>query len=182
MIADCINYSVVMNAHPHRRSAAFTALNLEQNLLTSAKRRDNWRNDPRIGFENQLNNDYYRNNEWDRGHIVRRANAALGDSQQQAQRASNETFYYSNSCLQHANLNQDEWLALEDWVKALDLVIKPGELRVIGPVLPLQLANKGDVIIPLDNNGSRIDWVNYTKRMVEEGIPVLSVSPRDTLV
>ena len=27
--------------------------------------------------------------------------------------------YYSNACLQHMNLNQDEWLEVEDWVKDL---------------------------------------------------------------
>ncbi len=115
-IADYIHYSVVMNANKHRRSPVFVALNIDQNKHKKTDRSNRWKIDSRIGFENQLNNEYYKRNDWDRGHMARRTTAAWGDSGQAAQRASNETFYYSNSCLQHANLNQDEWLNLEDWV------------------------------------------------------------------
>jgi len=38
-----------------------------------------------------------------------------------AKHASDDTFFFSNACLQHANFNQDEWLALENWVKELDV-------------------------------------------------------------
>lgn len=96
-------------------------LNIDQELLKSTKRSNRWRIDPRIGFENQLDNDYYVNNPWDRGHMARRASAGWGSTQRDAQYASDETFYYSNSTLQHENLNQDEWLRLEEWVYSLKL-------------------------------------------------------------
>ena len=80
-----------------------------------------WDTDSRIGDEHQLNNDYYANNPWDRGHLARRASTAWGDSRRDALRASDETFYYSNAALQHKNFNRDEWVALEDWVKDLKL-------------------------------------------------------------
>ncbi|WP_235869505.1 DNA/RNA non-specific endonuclease [Veronia nyctiphanis] len=70
---------------------------------------------------NQLDNAYYANNPLDRGHLARRSTAAWGDSRSDAQRASNETFYFTNAALQYDTLNQDEWLSLENWVKSLDL-------------------------------------------------------------
>lgn len=121
VIADYIHYSVVMNRSNEKRSPAFVALNINQNQHLQTDRTNRWKTDPRIGFDNQLDNEYYRNNPWDKGHMARRTTAAWGESQLQAQRASNETFYYTNACLQHANINQDEWLALEDWVFDLKL-------------------------------------------------------------
>ncbi len=127
------NYSIVMNKASEKRAAIIVCFNLNQNLLKETARSDRWRIDPRIGFAHQLNNDYYARNDWDRGHMARRASAAWGQSQRDAQYAADETFYYSNSCLQHMNLNQDEWLALEDWVKDLNLD-KDGKISVFaGP-------------------------------------------------
>lgn len=121
MIADYIHYSLVMNGHEDKRSAAFVALNIDRTKYKRTRRGDDWRIDPEIGGQFQLNNDYYRSNPWDRGHMARRTTTAWGDTVREAQNADDETFYYSNSCLQHANLNQDEWLALEDWVADLAL-------------------------------------------------------------
>lgn len=117
--AGYVNYTIVTNKA--LRSPIFVALNIDQNQLKDSERRDNWQIDTRIGAEFQLNNDYYYNNPWDRGHLARRASASWGSSIREAQRASDETFYYSNASLQHANFNQDEWLALENWVLKLSL-------------------------------------------------------------
>lgn len=128
------NYSVIMNSSSDKRSPVIVCLNIDQNQLKRTRRSDRWRVDPRIGFENQLDNDYYARNPWDRGHMARRTSAAWGSTLRDAQYASDETFYYSNSTLQHANLNQDEWLGLEDWVYALDLD-KDGRITSIsGPI------------------------------------------------
>ncbi len=112
-------YTIITNRV--RRSPILAALNIDQNQLKSVDRNDNWRIDTRIGADFQLNNDYYRSNPWDRGHLARRASAAWGPTRREAKRASDETFYYSNATLQHANFNQDEWLALENWVFDLKL-------------------------------------------------------------
>lgn len=120
-IADYVHYSLVMNGADERRSAAYVALNIDQSKFKTTSRSDRWRIDTRINKECQLDNAYYQNNDWDRGHLARRATAAWGDNPIEAQRASNETFYYTNACLQHVNLNRDEWLGLEDWVYDLNL-------------------------------------------------------------
>jgi DNA/RNA endonuclease G (NUC1) len=87
--ADYINYTVVTNAK--FRAPLYVALNVDQNKLKDTKRTDKWNLDWRIGGEFQLNNEYYRDNPWDRGHMARRANAAWGETQRDAQRASDQT-------------------------------------------------------------------------------------------
>jgi len=119
ILADYANYTIAM--HATFRTLLYAALNVDQDQFQQTARSDNWRIDSRIGAENQLDNSYYRNNPWDRGHLARRATAGWGATRRQAQRAADETFYFSNAALQHANLNQDEWLALEEWVFNLDL-------------------------------------------------------------
>ncbi len=104
-----------------RRAPILAALNIDQNQLKTVDRTDRWRIDSRVGDAFQLDNDYYKSNPWDRGHLAMRSNAAWGDTSREAKRASDETFYYSNATLQHANFNQDEWLELETWVKNLNL-------------------------------------------------------------
>ena len=117
--ADYANYTVAM--HRRFRTLLFAGLNVDQNLLKKTERSDRWRIDTRIGVEYQLDNAYYYDNPWDRGHLARRATAGWGETEKAAQRAADETFYYSNASLQHRNFNQDEWLALEDWVLNLEL-------------------------------------------------------------
>lgn len=92
--------------------------NGDQDKIRSAKR-GKWNIDERVG-DFQLDNEFYRSNPWDRGHLARRSSAAWGDSDEEAKEASDATMFYTNAVLQHENLNQDEWLALEDWVKMLE--------------------------------------------------------------
>jgi len=130
--ADYLNYTVAM--HARLRTPVFAALNIDQTKIKRVSRTNNWRIDTRIGSEFQLNNDYYRSNPWDRGHLARRATAAWGDTGRQAKHASDDTFFYSNASLQHANFNQDEWLALEDWVKDLGIDDTNKLNSISGPV------------------------------------------------
>jgi endonuclease G len=120
-VFDYPTYSLVMNGNAIKRSPLIVCLNIDQTKFQSTSRSDRWRIDPRIGAENQLDDAYYANNFWDRGHMAERMSAAWGDTAREAQIAADETFFFSNSCLQHENLNQDEWLALEDWVHTLNL-------------------------------------------------------------
>lgn len=130
--AEYPNYAVVTDKD--KRSPMFAVLLIDGAQKKTTRRSNNWRIDTRIGREFQLDNSYYTHNRWDRGHMARRDSAGWGPTQQAAQRASDETFYYSNACLQHENLNQDEWLMLEDW--AADLAVNAGRRVVVftGPV------------------------------------------------
>lgn len=130
--ADYLHYSVA--THRKFRTPLFAALNIDQNQLKQVKRSDRWRIDSRIGADYQLNNDYYRSNPWDRGHLARRSSSSWGHTVSEARRASDETFYFSNASLQHANFNQDEWLELENWVLGLTLDNNNKVNSVSGPV------------------------------------------------
>lgn len=110
-VLDYIHYSLVM--HKRRRTALFTAHNIDNATLRSVKR-TGWDLDRRINDAYQIGPSVYKSNPWDRGHLVRRAAVAWG-SGSEAKDASDSTFYYTNSALQHENFNQDEWLELENW-------------------------------------------------------------------
>src|SRR5712671_448095 len=126
------NYAVTTDKK--HRAPAFAVLHIDQKKFQKTTRSDNWQIDTRVGAEWQLDNSYYANNPWDKGHMADRESAGWGSSLREAQVAADETFFYSNACLQHMNLNQDEWLALEQWIMELKLV-KNGRVTVFtGPV------------------------------------------------
>ena len=114
--ADYPTFTLVMNSQ--RRSAAFVALNINQKLL-GGRGKKRWAYDSRIASRFQLDNDYYRNNRWDRGHLARRASAAWGRNTAEKNRHSRETYYWTNAALQHQWFNPDEWLGVEEWVRSL---------------------------------------------------------------
>jgi endonuclease G len=59
--------------------------------------------------------------------------------------------------------------------------LRPGESLVLKGLEPLRLANKGGVIKLFNADNERIDWVNYTDKMVMSGKPVHFLAPRNTL-
>ncbi|MCD4782663.1 MAG: DNA/RNA non-specific endonuclease [Candidatus Eremiobacteraeota bacterium] len=107
------HFSVVMNKD--RKLAFFTAHNVDGKTLQSGIKRIGWKIDDTIGDENQLGNEIYKNNDLDRGHMVRRIAVAWGE-RGEAKRASDDSFYYPNAAPQHARLNQKTWLSLENWL------------------------------------------------------------------
>ena len=111
-VIDYIHFSLVM--HRDRKSALYTAHNIDNSQRQSVGR-TGWNLDPRIERKFQTGEAAYANNDWDRGHLVRRAAVAWG-TPERADAASDSTFYYTNAALQHEKFNQDEWLALENWV------------------------------------------------------------------
>jgi len=109
---DYIHYSVIMNKQT--KQPLVTAFNLDQSKFQMTSRGDNWKRDSRIRDEDQLENHYYKHNDWDKGHMVMRNNTAWGDTKHEAQLADEESFYYTNAAFQHKNMNRDEWLSLEE--------------------------------------------------------------------
>jgi endonuclease G len=103
------HFSVVMNKM--RRLPFYTAVNIDGSQLKTVPRQDRWLTDSRIRRDHQLGNEAYVNNDLDRGHMVRRLDPVWGKD---AELANSDTFVYTNSALQHKDLNRREWVALEN--------------------------------------------------------------------
>lgn len=110
-VLDYNHFSIVQNKE--RKQCFFTACNIDGHQSQQVKRSGSWCFDGRIPIEHQLGNDAYERNDIDKGHMVRRLDPAWGSS---ARLGSSDTFVYTNSALQHGNLNKQEWLRLEDHV------------------------------------------------------------------
>ena len=107
------HFSVVMCQS--RRLCYFTAVNIDGNQSVNLRRADAWFLDPRIPADAQTGNELYRNNNLDRGHMVRRLDPVWGPPAV-ARAANDDTFFYTNACPQHADLNQRTWNDLEDYL------------------------------------------------------------------
>ncbi|WP_157431060.1 DNA/RNA non-specific endonuclease [Actinomadura macra] len=130
------HFSVVM--HRHRKLALFTASNIDGSHAKRPRRTsDRWIFDPRLPIEEQTGERVYRNNDLDRGHLVRRLDPAWGTTDIEARAAEDDTFHFTNSTPQHHafNAGQTLWLGLEDYVlnnaDNLDLAVSV----FTGPVL-----------------------------------------------
>jgi endonuclease G len=115
---DYMHYSLIM--HATRRVAIVAAHNVDASRSVRVKGGLTWRLDERAG-EHQLGPETYHANQLDKGHLVRREDVLWG-SVSEAKLANRATYFYTNAAPQHQNFNQDEWVALEDWVldKATD--------------------------------------------------------------
>lgn len=144
--SDHAHFTIVMNEHT--RQLIYSAYNIDQNQFrgkVKGEGKRSWRNDKAVGAENQLDNDYYKDrtgpngkkikNPYDRGHMVMRFNNMWGATDAESDKAGKATFVYSNSSLQHENLNRDEWKEVElEIVRKLD-VSANGRLAVFtGPI------------------------------------------------
>ena len=86
---------------------------------------DKWFRDQRIPLESQLTREDYGDPEIDRGHMVRRedpnwdpAATSPTDVTPRAKLANDDTFHYTNSALQHSQMNQGKqlWQGLENYI------------------------------------------------------------------
>lgn len=101
------HYSVIMNGA--RRLAFVCAVNFEGEAKVNHPRDkggDRWFFDPRIRKENQAGEELYAGNPLDRGHLVRRADAAWGGTKKEAKQANDDTFHFTNCSPQHEVYNQ----------------------------------------------------------------------------
>lgn len=112
-----------------RRQPRMTAVNIDGRHLVPIKRGvDKWFKDGRIGLDIQLTKKDYAHPDIDRGHLVRRQDPNWDDTlpvgapadvvSEIAQRANDDTFHYTNSAVQHGDLNSgaQQWLGLENYV------------------------------------------------------------------
>lgn len=105
------NFSVIQSVS--RRLPLFTAVNIDGAKALKLKRKGDWRLDGRLDKSHQIGNAIYANNPLDRGHMVRRRDPGWGPN---AQAAEIDTFHYTNCVPQHEDLNQKDWVGLEDYV------------------------------------------------------------------
>ena len=131
-----VNYSLQLSAS--RRFPFFTASNIDGKLFRKAPRKDAWRRDERINTECQWGTELYSaaKSNFDKGHMTKREDVQWGDSIAFASLAADSTFYYTNAVPQHAELNQQIWRSLEDYI--LHTETTENDLRICvltGPVL-----------------------------------------------
>ncbi len=98
-----------------RKLAVFTAVNIDgRNLQDLNRDHDVWSFDPRIDRKYQMGPEVYKNNDIDRGHLVRRLDPVWG---LEAATANEDTFHFTNCSPQHSKLNQVTWLGLEEYIR-----------------------------------------------------------------
>jgi endonuclease G len=112
-LLDYTHFSLVM--HKERRMCVYTAVNIDGTSLKNIPRNDKWSLDTRIPANAQCDNKIYIDNKLDRGHMVRRLDAVWG-SDSVARKANDDTFFYTNACPQHRDLNQKTWNDLEEYI------------------------------------------------------------------
>jgi endonuclease G, mitochondrial len=111
-VIDYTHFSLVM--HRDRRTALYTANNIDAARKVAVSGGLTWQMDERVG-EHQIGRETYDGNQIDKGHLVRREDVLWG-SVPEARAANKATYFYPNAAPQHQNFNQDEWKNLEDWV------------------------------------------------------------------
>ncbi|WP_373231760.1 DNA/RNA non-specific endonuclease [Cohnella sp.] len=123
------HFSLVMNKET--KFAIYSAAIIDQSRHRDIQRDNNdWHYDTRIGVQNQVGNELYEQNDWDRGHLTRRNDVCWGE---QAEQANYDSFCWANIILQHHEFNSGVWNKLEKWV--LDYVRHDQKLIVTtGPV------------------------------------------------
>ena len=109
---DYTHFSLVLSAS--RRLALFTAANLDGAQSVAVPRGgDPWALDGRLPADAQVGEELYADNDFDRGHLVRREDPNWGAD---AATANRDTFHFTNCAPQLSAYNQQTWLGLEDLV------------------------------------------------------------------
>jgi len=98
-----------------RKLPLVTAVNIDGTKSKRIGRVDKWFIDGRLGNDFQVDNAAYAKNPLDRGHMVRREDPVWG-ALKVAKEANIDTFHYTNAAPQHEDLNQRDWVGLEDYI------------------------------------------------------------------
>ena len=146
---DYRHFSVMMSATRH--FAIATAVNIDGAKARKLKRKDAWSFDPRIAQDAQVGHKaFYGPTDFDKGHLVRRADPGWGDADEEAVQGEEDSFVYPNAVPQVPQLNQRSWLSLEDYI--LDNARTQGFRACIftGPVLRTTDPVHEGIQVPLD--------------------------------
>lgn len=109
---DYEHFSILMSKSRHL--ALFTGVNIDGSASVSVPRGgDPWAFDGRIPEAAQAGDELYADNDFDRGHLVRREDPNWGPT---ASVANRDTFHFTNCAPQLSVFNQRSWLSLEDYI------------------------------------------------------------------
>lgn len=126
-------FSIIMNKG--RRLAYVSACNVNFNppaTVTRDEGSQSWRRDPRVDPEHQLGGPFYDDNDYDKGHLTRRDDAAWGRDTDDALIANWDTFHYTNAAPQHFLFNRsDEFTGanLDLWGDLEKFISEQGEAQ-----------------------------------------------------
>ena len=121
-----MGYTVSFNPKTNIPNWVAWELNAEK-LIERESRSDKFVPDPDIDHYRAITTDEYKNSGWDRGHMC-----PAGDNRWHW-RAMDESFYMTNICPQHHNLNRGDWKELEEACRRW-AAIEPVYI-VCGPIL-----------------------------------------------
>ncbi len=115
ILLDYTHFSVRFNTS--RKLASIVGVNINGSQLDPLAREGTWHFDERIPKEQQAGPEVYKNNAFDRGHLVRRLDPVWGD-EATAKKANQETFSFTNAAPQIDDFNQGKelWVGLENHV------------------------------------------------------------------
>ncbi len=119
------HFTLVMNNK--RKLPFFTAVNIDgiayekiKDEVPSRKEigKDKWFIDPRINEGDHIPKEFYKGNDFDLGHLVRREDPLWGDNLADALKGNNDSFHLTNAAPQHSDFNQnaERWLGLENYI------------------------------------------------------------------
>jgi endonuclease G len=141
---DYHHYSLAMRSD--RRFAWYSAANIDgaKKQVIPPRKNDKWFIDPRIDPPGapavQCGEELYAAKLTDRGHLTRYLDLAWGDTPAEAIDASNDSFHFTNCCLQLKGFNElsDRWQGLEKFLLEKKAVAEKRQLVVFtGPVFDL---------------------------------------------
>lgn len=119
------HYSVIF--HAVRMMPIISGINVDGDPTKrkdDSPRKDVWLRDTRLDFGIQLDDEYYRNSGFDRGHMSRREDANWGATPELAKRNADMTCFYTNACPQVGKINQSSRMGL--WGLLEKVVLESG--------------------------------------------------------
>ncbi|MVT50073.1 hypothetical protein GPL17_06170 [Bradyrhizobium yuanmingense] len=151
-------FSILMNEI--RRLAYVSACNVNFDPPASVSRDEgsqSWRRDPRIDPEHQVGGPYYEGNDYDKGHLTRRDDAAWGSNDDDALDANWDTFHYTNAAPQHELYNRstdftgrdlDLWGDLENFISKQGARQRTKLSIFNGPIFTADDKPLRDILVP----------------------------------
>lgn len=149
-VLDYYNYSIIH--HAVRRMPIISAINIDGNpnkRKDEQDRKDSWLRDNRIDFDLQLNDEFYKKSNFDKGHMSRREDADWGKTEAIAYQNANFTCMYTNACPQVPDLNRAVFGYHGLWGQLEQHILEKGVKEESGETTKICVYN-GPIFIPTD--------------------------------